>query len=91
MFLEDELNEIYNKEGVTQDSTFKMIKAIHERTPNPENGVENYVNAVRRNDYIWRSFCKDKPKLNPDGYRLFQLRNLNDMEKAQAIQIFKWY
>lgn len=91
MFLEEELNEIYNKEGVTQDSVIKMIKAIKERTPDPKKDVYGYVSAVRCNDYIWRSFCKGKPQLNPDGYRNLQLRNLNDEEKARAIQIFKWY
>lgn len=91
MFLEDELNKIYNEEGVTQDSTFKMIKAIHERTPDPKNGIDDYINAVRRNDYIWHSFCKGKPQLNPEGYRVFMLRNLNNADTLRAIQIFKWY
>ena len=71
MFLDDELEAIYQENGDSDMTSAKLLKACIMRVrPLSEcrNG-EEFLNNIKRSENSWKLFCKKHPQYNPNGIR----------------------
>ena len=77
MFLDDELESIYQENGFGGETSVKLIKACFARIRKFEdcrNG-EDFLNDIKRVENGWKLFCKKHPEFNPNGIRDYYLKS----------------
>lgn len=88
MFLDDELNQIYEENGCNKDSSMKLLQACFNRLEDPNNGVKAFLNSVKRIDASWRLSCSKHKEYNKDGFRLCFLENA-EVENDNLVERLK--
>lgn len=94
MFLDEELNKIYNEKGFSKESSFKLAEACIKRL-DFTNGWAALYNSLKRTDSSWRMFCKEHKEYNEDGFRRMYLNTLGEDEmglklKEKVRQALNW-
>lgn len=74
MFLDDELDKIYEEYSSDEGLCKKLFDACVNRMPKPEDGVTAALVQLKRIDNAWRLFCKKHSGFNPDGFRKLFLK-----------------
>ena len=85
MFLDDELNEIFEQKGFGKETSLELIKACVKRI-DFDNGWSALYNSLKRTDSSWRLFCKKHKLYDEDGFRKVYLRTLGDDEEGLILQ-----
>lgn len=89
MFLDDELEAIYQEKGFCEQTSVELIKACLRRVPKYEGyNAEAFINAIKRMDGGWRLFCKKHPEFRADGIRDYYCKALHLSE--QTLSLFGW-
>lgn len=69
MFLDDELDKIYEEYSSDEGLCKKLLDACVNRMPKAEDGVTAALVQLKRIDNAWRLFCKKHSRFKPDGFR----------------------
>jgi hypothetical protein len=70
MFLDEELEQIYNKDIDYKSKLLELFKAMANRTEDPQKcSVEKYLLKLKQIDNSWRLFCKNHDDLCANGFR----------------------
>ena len=85
MFLDDELNEIFEQKGFEKETSLELIKACRKRI-DFDNGWDALCNSLKRTDFSWRLFCKKHRLYDEDGFRKVFFYGLGDDEKGLRLQ-----
>ena len=85
MFLDDELNEIFEQKGFEKGTSLELIKACMKRI-DIEHGWNGLYNSLKRTDFSWHMFCKKHNLYKEDGFRKVYLHNLGDDEEGLRLQ-----
>ncbi len=79
MFLDDELEQIYEEGGCTVDNSLKLLQSCINRLPQKEEvktmSPSVFLTKLKQIDNAWRLFCKKHPMYNENGWRNWILRN----------------
>lgn len=78
MFLDDELNQIFEEGGFTTETTIKLLQACINRMPSQEETktmpVSVFLTKLKQIDNSWNLFCKKHHMFKKDGWRNWVLR-----------------
>lgn len=85
MFLDDELNEIFEQKGFNKETSLELIKACMKRL-DFEHGWGALYNSLKRTDSSWRLFCKKHKLYDEDGFRKVYLHTIGDGEEGLRLQ-----
>jgi hypothetical protein len=85
MFLDDELNEIFEQKGFEKETSLELIKACMKRI-DFDNGWDALCNSLKRTDFSWHLFCKKHRLYDEDGFRKVYLHSLGDDEEGLRLQ-----
>ena len=90
MFLDDELEQIYQEKGFSPETSKELVHACINRIPkfNGYNGQE-FINAVKRIDGGWQLFCKRHQEFRPEGFRNLYCKAC-EVDKEKAKKLFGW-
>ena len=70
MFLDDELEQIYNKDIDYKSKILELFTAMANRMEDPSKcSVETYLLKLKQIDNSWRLFCKNHDDLYMNGFR----------------------
>lgn len=79
MFLDDELNKIFDEGGFTPEVTTKLLRACINRLPSREETAKMapsvFLTRLKQIDNAWRMFCKKHAEYNANGWRNWVLRS----------------
>ena len=87
MFLDEELNGIYEKEGFGKETSKMLFEACTKRLPNPNKvSVKEFESTLKQVDGSWRLFCKKHPdKFRADGFARLILRLAGEDGSAERV------
>lgn len=90
MFLDDEIEQIYQEKGFGAATPKEIMLACIRRIPkyNGRNDQE-FINAVKRTDLSWKLFCNRHPRFRPEGFRELYC-DLTELSREKAKKIFGW-
>lgn len=80
MFLDDELNQIFEEGGFTPETSIKLLQACINRMPSKEE-TQNmapsvFLTKLKQIDNSWKLFCKKHPGYyKEDAWRIWVLRS----------------
>ncbi len=79
MFLDDELDQIFEEGGFTPETSIKLLKACINRMPSKEEtqtmAPSAFLTRLKQIDNSWRLFCKKHEEFNKDGWSNWVLRS----------------
>lgn len=71
MFLDDELENIYNDDELKEQKSFRLCQACLNRLPNPKDLTpQDFLNEIKKIEGSWKLFCTRHPEYKPDGWRI---------------------
>lgn len=93
MFFDEELEVIFGEH--LDDETPKgfvddLMKCWKRRMPQPNVGVQTFINEVRKMDYSWQLFCKKHKGFKIDAFRTLVLNCADDELKEKFRKAFHW-
>ena len=84
MFLDDELNQIYENEGFCVETSKKLLRTALDRLPDPlKCGEKGFLNSIRQIDASWRLFCKKHKEYDPYGIKNFFINHIKISERIK--------
>ena len=91
MFLDDELEQIYQDEGFSAETSKKMLKACLSRIPKPDTcSTQDFFNSLRRIEGGWRLFCKKHEEYDPEGFKNFMCNKMPDLFNDRIKAVLHW-
>lgn len=69
MFLDEELEKIYQEGGFNSETSKKLLKACFERLEKTPLNPKVFLPALKRTNRSWEIFCERHPEFNKDGFK----------------------
>lgn len=90
MFLDEELEKIYNENGHdVRAAGNDLMQACFNRLPDPEGyTVRDWLNELRKIESGWRLFCSRHTELSPDGFKNVMITKIGVPESVK--KALKW-
>lgn len=90
MFLDEELEQIFQEEGLTKECASKIWKACVNRLPDLNKVSDReYITVVKQVDNGYRLFAKRHPEFIIDGFRALVIKAMPGTEE-EVKRILNW-
>lgn len=76
MFLDEELEKIYQENGLNKETSKKLILACFDRIAKTPLNPKVFLPAIKRTNNSWLLFCKRHPEFNPDGFKNIMIKKI---------------
>lgn len=91
MFLDDELEAIYQDETLGKEKSRKLFQACIKRLPNPEQvRPQHFLNEIRKIEGGWKLFCKRHPQYWSEGFRDLMMKQCGDILSKPVLKYLHW-
>ena len=92
MFLDEELEEIYRKEGFGEQTSIKLLQTALNRMPKKEEAIkmrpEYFLNKLKQVESGWKLFCKRHSEFEPNGIRNYFVNHVGVSDSVK--NFMKW-
>ena len=91
MFLDEELESIYQDETIKEEKSLKLFQACLKRLPKPEQvGPLDFLNEIRKIESGWKLFCKRHSQYRPEGFRDCMMKRCGDILSKSVLKYLHW-
>ena len=91
MFLDDELEAIYQDETINKEKLLKLFKACLKRIPKPDQvRPQDFLNEIRKIEGGWKLFCKRHPQYRPERFRDLMKEICGDILSKPVLKYLHW-
>ena len=91
MFLDEELESIYQDETINDKKSFMLFQACLKRIPKPEQGrPQDFLNEIRKIEGGWKLFCKRHPQYRPEGFHDLMMKQCGDILSKPVLEYLHW-
>ena len=91
MFLDDELEAIYNDDDLKEQKSFRLFQACLKRIPKPEQvRPQDFLNEIRKIEAGWKLFCKRHSQYRPEGFRDLMMKRCGDILSKPVLEYLHW-
>ncbi len=91
MFLDDELEAIYNDDDLKEQKSFRLFQACLKRIPKPEQvKPQDFLNEIHKIEAGWKLFCKRHSQYRPEGFRDLMMKQCGDILSKPVLEYLHW-
>lgn len=91
MFLDEELEAIYNDAELKEQKSFRLLQACLKRIPKHEQiSTQDFLNEIRKIEEGWKIFCKRHPQYRPEGFRDLMMKLCGDILSKDVLEYLQW-